>query len=78
MLFLNDSLIYMYIYWCAHQKCTELALQSDVMTNLEEPGLDILVIHELREYEELLPQKLVGEVDLSRHDSVHNTHFFNS
>ena len=69
----------MYIYLFAYQKCTELALQGDVMTNLEEPGLDILIVHELREYEELLPQKLVGEVDLSRHDSVvHNTHFLNS
>ena len=32
--------------------------------NLEESGLDIFIIHELREDEKLLPQKLVGKVDL--------------
>ena len=31
---------------------------------LEQPGLDVLIIHELGENEEFLPQKLVCEVDL--------------
>jgi hypothetical protein len=33
-------------------------------TNLEKPGLDVLVVHELREYEELASQELVRKVYL--------------
>ena len=33
---------------------------------LEQPGLDVLIIHELGENEEFLPQKLVCEVDLKK------------
>ena len=33
-------------------------------TNLDEAGLDVLIIHELGKDEELLPQKLEGEVHL--------------
>ena len=38
-------------------------------TYLEKSGLDVLVIHELREDEELLAQELVGEVDGGVHDA---------
>lgn len=33
-------------------------------TYLQQAGLDVLIIHELREYVELLPQELVCEVHL--------------
>lgn len=31
---------------------------------LDQPGLDVLVVHELTEYVEFLPQELVGEIHL--------------
>ena len=38
-------------------------------TYLEKSGLDVLVIHELREDEELLAQELIGKVDGGVHDA---------
>ena len=39
---------------------------------LEESGLDILIVHELRKDEKLFPQELVGEVDLQPTDVQHS------
>lgn len=37
---------------------------------LDQPGFDVLIIHELAKYIKLLPQKLVCKIDLKKKDNM--------
>lgn len=43
--------------------------ESDV---LDESGLDVLVVHELAEYVKLLPQELIGKINLMGKKATNN------
>ena len=56
-----------YMYTTAERQLEGVGVGGvHVYIYLEESGLDVLIIHELREDEELLPQKLVREIDLDK------------
>lgn len=52
-----------------HRRCPYLLVRlvlcfSEESDVLDQPGLDVLIVHELAEDVKLLPQKLVGEINL--------------